>query len=318
MAMEGPFARYLEDHYSAAPVEREPLTDECDVLVVGAGFPGLLLWYKLLEGRLRRHPVLRAGRRRRRHLVLEPLSGHRLRRRVLLPTCRCWMRPATSRSRSSRRASRSSSTASGSPRGSASTTTASSTPRSTGTEWDEDTQRWTVPTDRGDAMRARFVILANGILTTPAAGPHPRHGEVPGSRSTPPAGTTTSTSTGKRIGIIGTGATAVQAIPELAKVAGHLYVFQRTPSTIDVRDQRSTTARADRALEAAAGVGARPPRPLRRDPRSAAAPSRTTTTWPAGRRCQERPRPMPGRGSAGRSGSKKQLDDGLPDHAADP
>ena len=47
---------------------------------------------------------------------------------------------------------------------------------------------------------------------------------------------------GKRIGIIGTGATAVQAIPELAKVAGHLYVFQRTPSTIDVRDQRLTTA----------------------------------------------------------------------------
>ena len=46
---------------------------------------------------------------------------------------------------------------------------------------------------------------------------------------------------GKRIGIIGTGATAVQAIPELAKVAGELYVFQRTPSTIDVRDQRATT-----------------------------------------------------------------------------
>ncbi len=52
---------------------------------------------------------------------------------------------------------------------------------------------------------------------------------------------------GKRIGIIGTGATAVQAIPELAKVAGQLYVFQRTPSTIDVRDQRETT---DEEIEA--------------------------------------------------------------------
>ena len=41
-------------------------------------------------------------------------------------------------------------------------------------------------------------------------------------------------------GINGTGATAVQAIPELAKVAGDLYVFQRTPSSIDVRDQRET------------------------------------------------------------------------------
>ena len=41
---------------------------------------------------------------------------------------------------------------------------------------------------------------------------------------------------------IGTGATAVQAIPELAKVVGELYVFQRTPSSVDVRDQRETTA----------------------------------------------------------------------------
>ena len=83
MAMEGEFARYLEDHYSAAPVEREALTDECEILVVGAGFAGLLLWYKLTPGRLRRRPLLREGRRRRRHLVLEPLPGHRLRRRVL-------------------------------------------------------------------------------------------------------------------------------------------------------------------------------------------------------------------------------------------
>src|SRR5258708_32425538 len=46
---------------------------------------------------------------------------------------------------------------------------------------------------------------------------------------------------GKSVGIIGTGATAVQAIPEIAKVVKQLYVFQRTPSTIDVRDQRATT-----------------------------------------------------------------------------
>ena len=47
--------------------------------------------------------------------------------------------------------------------------------------------------------------------------------------------------TGKRVGIIGTGATAVQVIPELAKIVKELYVFQRTPSSIDVRDQRATT-----------------------------------------------------------------------------
>ena len=49
MSMEGEFSRYLEDVYSAEPVEREALSDECDVLVVGAGFAGLLLWHKLRE-----------------------------------------------------------------------------------------------------------------------------------------------------------------------------------------------------------------------------------------------------------------------------
>src|SRR5215469_18963438 len=49
MAMEGEFARYLEDVYSAPPVPRDALTDECDILVVGAGFCGLLLWHKLSE-----------------------------------------------------------------------------------------------------------------------------------------------------------------------------------------------------------------------------------------------------------------------------
>ena len=45
----------------------------------------------------------------------------------------------------------------------------------------------------------------------------------------------------KRVGIIGTGATSVQAVPELAKIVKELYVFQRTPSSIDVRDQRETS-----------------------------------------------------------------------------
>src|SRR5215469_14142126 len=47
VAMEGEFFKYLQDVYSAAPVERPALTDECEILVIGAGFAGLLLWYKL-------------------------------------------------------------------------------------------------------------------------------------------------------------------------------------------------------------------------------------------------------------------------------
>src|ERR1700722_11127209 len=49
MAMEGEFARYLEDVYSAPPIDRDALTDACEILVIGAGFGALLLWYKLRE-----------------------------------------------------------------------------------------------------------------------------------------------------------------------------------------------------------------------------------------------------------------------------
>ena len=109
------------------------------------------------------------------------------------------------------------------------------------TSWDESRKRWRVETDRGDAMYTRFVILANGILTTP------KLARIDGIEIF--AGESFHTSrwdydvdlAGKRIGIIGTGATAVQAIPELAKVASELLVFQRTPSSVDVRDQRETT-----------------------------------------------------------------------------
>jgi hypothetical protein len=53
IALEGTFSKYLEDVHSAAPVPREALTDECEILVVGAGFAGLMLWYKLSQAGFR-------------------------------------------------------------------------------------------------------------------------------------------------------------------------------------------------------------------------------------------------------------------------
>ena len=91
-------------------------------------------------------------------------------------------------------------------------------------------------------MRARFVVLANGILTTP------RLARIDGMETYQGEPFHTSRWNyhvdlqDKRVGIIGTGATAVQVVPEIAKVVRELYVFQRTPSSIDVRDQRATTA----------------------------------------------------------------------------
>ena len=116
----------------------------------------------------------------------------------------------------------------------------------TSTTWHEDEQLWHLTTNRGDRMRARFVICANGTLTKP------KLARIKGMDSF--AGHSFHTSrwdyeyTGanlenlsdKVVGIIGTGATAVQAIPALGQNAKELYVFQRTPSSIDIKDDWET------------------------------------------------------------------------------
>lgn len=125
----------------------------------------------------------------------------------------------------------------------------------TETIWNEEEQLWHVKTDRGDVMRAQFVICANGTLAKP------KLSTIKGMTSF--AGHSFHTSrwdydyTGvdlenlkdKVVGIIGTGASAVQIVPELAKNAKQLYVFQRTPSSIDVRDDWPTDPNWARKLE---------------------------------------------------------------------
>ena len=241
MAMEGAFSKYLEDVYSAAPVEREALTDECEILVVGAGFAALMLWYKLRAAGFNdvrfcekggdvggtwywnRYPGIACDVESYSYLpLLEEMeyfptmkfaSGFEI-----LEYCqkmaekygfyeRCLFHTTVGE-----------------------------------TTWDQAAGRWTVTTDRGDRMRSRYVVLANGILTTP------RLARIDGMETY--QGDAFHTSRwdynidlkDKRVGIIGTGATAVQVVPEIAKTVKELYVFQRTPSSIDVRDQRATTA----------------------------------------------------------------------------
>jgi cation diffusion facilitator CzcD-associated flavoprotein CzcO len=116
--------------------------------------------------------------------------------------------------------------------------------------WNEDDCRWIITTDRNDRFRSRYVVMSNGPLN------RPKLPGIPGIDSY--KGHTFHTSrwdyeytggdtTGnlhklsdKRVAIIGTGATAVQCVPYLAKYAKHLYVFQRTPSSVDERRNRPT------------------------------------------------------------------------------
>src|SRR3954447_10321522 len=166
MTMEGEFARYLQDVYSADPVPREALTDECEILVVGAGFAGLLLWYKLQKAGFtdirfcerggdvggtwywNRYPGIACDVESYAYMLLLDETGYFPKQKYasgfeIFEYCQliaekfgfydhCLFHTEV-----------------------------------TGVAWDDDAQRWTVHTARGDAMRARFVMLANGILTTP-------------------------------------------------------------------------------------------------------------------------------------------------------
>ncbi len=129
----------------------------------------------------------------------------------------------------------------------------------TGIDWDDATERWIIQTDRGDTVRAQYVAMANGPLS------RPKLPGIPGITSFKghtfhtsrwdydyTGGDSTGGLTGladKRVGIIGTGATAVQCIPALGASAEALYVFQRTPSSVDVRNNRETDPEWAAALE---------------------------------------------------------------------
>ncbi|MGK0472405.1 MAG: cation diffusion facilitator CzcD-associated flavoprotein CzcO [Candidatus Azotimanducaceae bacterium] len=118
-------------------------------------------------------------------------------------------------------------------------------------EWQADTSRWLITTNRGDAFTAQYLAMGTGPLHVPKlpgiAGIEDFKGhsfhtsrwdyEYTGGT---PEGAPLENLQDKRVGIIGTGATAVQCVPHLAKACKELYVFQRTPSSIDVRNNQPT------------------------------------------------------------------------------
>ena len=129
----------------------------------------------------------------------------------------------------------------------------------TGMVWDEADQRWEISTNRGDRFKARYVAMANGPLSRPKLPGIPGIGEFKGHtfhtsrwdyRYT--GGDSAGGLVGlkdKRVGIIGTGATAIQCVPHLGEWAKELYVFQRTPSSVDVRNNAPTDPQWAASLE---------------------------------------------------------------------
>lgn len=130
----------------------------------------------------------------------------------------------------------------------------------TSLRWDESIKRWRITTDRDDEICARFVVMANGLLNIPKLpgipGIHEFKGQMfhtarwdydytGGTQKDPVLDGLAD----KRVAIVGTGATAVQAIPFLGQYAKQLYVLQRTASTVDERKNTPTDPEWTKSLK---------------------------------------------------------------------
>jgi cation diffusion facilitator CzcD-associated flavoprotein CzcO len=101
--------------------------------------------------------------------------------------------------------------------------------RVTSADWDDDEHRWVVRTDQGDEVSAKFLVSCTGMLSAPKVPPFPGHekfkGQIAHTARYPREGIDLA---GKRVGVVGTGATGIQVIQTIADKVAELTVFQRT------------------------------------------------------------------------------------------
>ncbi len=242
------FSHLLSDPYTA-PVERAPVDDTVDVLVLGGGFGGLLAAARLREAGVGRIRIVEAG---------GDVGGTWYWNRYpgaacdiesyiyfpLLEETGYMPKERYSKAPEIREHCRRIATHFGLYDDALFST------QVTSFDWHGDDALWDIRTDRGDHMRARFVVLATGPLNKPKLPAIPGLGSFKGHNFHTSrwdyaytGGSATEPMTklaDKRVGIIGTGATAIQCVPPLAHAAKHLTVFQRTPSSVDARNNTPT------------------------------------------------------------------------------
>ena len=246
--IKGTFAHYLDDPYTA-PIRREALSDEVDVVVVGGGFGGLLCGARLRQAGVERIRIIEKGGDfgGTWYWNRYPGAACDIESYIYLPLIeevgtmpKSKYAPAPEILEHSRAIGRRFDLY----------RDALFQTEINEMRWDEATSRWIVHTNRGDAIRTKFIVLASGPLHKP------KLPGIPGVETFKGHSFHTSRwdydytggdSTGnlsklgdKRVAVIGTGATAVQCVPHLGAAARHLYVFQRTPSAIDVRNDTPT------------------------------------------------------------------------------
>src|SRR5262245_43436071 len=249
LEVKGALAHYVDDPYVAPGFTRAPLTDEVEVVVIGGGFGGLLMGARLREAGIDDIRLIEKGGDFGGTWYWNRYPGAQcdVESYIYLPLLEeLGYVPKEKYARAPEILAHSQAIGKKYDlyRGACFQTEV------TGLAWDEAAARWIVSTGRGDRMRARFVCMSNGPLN------RPKLPGIPGVESF--RGHSFHTSrwdyactggdsngnltglAGKRVGIIGTGATAVQCVPHVGAAAAHLYVFQRTPSSIDVRGNRPT------------------------------------------------------------------------------
>ncbi len=241
----GRFAHLLDDPYTPR-VEREPLFDEVTVAVIGGGFSGLTTGARLQQAGIddiriiegagdvggawywNRYPGAMCDTAAMVYLPLLEETGY-------MPTMKYVYAPEIFAH--ARRIATHFNLYDN----------ALFSTQVTELRWDEASAHWIIHTDRGDAIRAKFVTMGTGPLHRPKLPGVPGIEHFAGEcfhtsrwdygvTGGDPSGAPMTRLAGKRVGIIGTGATAVQCIPPLSRDAGELFVFQRTPSAIDVRN----------------------------------------------------------------------------------
>lgn len=249
-AIDGKYADYGKDPWAAPEFTRRPLADHTEVIIAGGGFGGLLVGARLHEAGItdirvideagdfggtwywNRYPgamcdieahiymplleELNHAPKHRYAYATEMLElSRKIGHRYGLYAKACFQTVITS------------------------------------TRWLENEKQWLVETDRGDRMTATHLVLACGRQSLPklpgiagigAFEGHAFHSSRWDYDYTGGAETGELTKLrDKRVAVIGTGATAVQIVPEVAKWARKLFVFQRTPSAVYIRGQRETT-----------------------------------------------------------------------------
>ncbi len=241
----GPFARFADDPWCDPHFTRAPLADEVDVAIIGAGFGGLLTGARLRELGVQdirlidkaadvggtwywnRYPGIACDVESYVYMpLLEELGYVPTEKYAKGPEIFAHCKRIAAHYDLYRNACLQTEV--------------------TEIHWDPTLSRWIIATNHGDEIRARFVSMANGYLQKP---------KLPGIEGIMDfTGHTFHTSrwdydytgpdlaklSNKHVGIIGTGATAIQCVPQLAKSVKQLFVFQRTPSTVDVRGNRPT------------------------------------------------------------------------------